>query len=228
MTSRILSSLGTPKRLEGALAELLAQPSIVEWYVRDEHLAALLSEAHTNTWFVVDGRRDVARAIKGSRPGRCLADFVFNVSFAPALREVRAALDAGGFLWPPPCAPPVFSLGEVGSQGGEGLACQPADVTSDYTYADDSCFCSVVRRNIHVAATVLRVCVTVSDVLMMARGMVVNWDRAKSAAIVEVRGPLSRAAKRELYIEHDGKIPIPGTDSVVHLVGSYLHLGSDV
>ena len=46
---RVLASLGTPKRLEGALAELLAQPSIVERYVRDEHLAALLSEAHSNT-----------------------------------------------------------------------------------------------------------------------------------------------------------------------------------
>ena len=58
--------------------------------------------------------------------------------------------------------------------------------------------------------------------------MVVNWDRGKFAALVEIRGALSRPAKRELYLEHGTCISLPGTACVVHLELSYVHLGSDV
>ena len=66
-----------------------------------------------NTWFVAEGQLDVARAVKGSRPGCCLADFVFNVAFAPALIEVRCALGEAGFLWEPPAAQAVFAICDV-------------------------------------------------------------------------------------------------------------------
>ena len=98
---------------------------------------------------------------------------------------------------------------------------------SDFTYADDSCFCCVLRSNIGVAAAVLGACVIVADVLLR-RGMVVNWDRGKSAALVEIRGALSRSAKRDLFLEHGTRIAMPGTACVVHLERSYVHLGSDV
>ena len=100
-------------QLESALLRLMAEPSIVERHLGEGHLSALLSEAHTNTWFVVEGPRDVARAVKGSRPGCRLADFVFNVAFAPALDEVRRALGETGFLWEPPAAPPIFAICDV-------------------------------------------------------------------------------------------------------------------
>ena len=107
----------------------------------------LLSEAHTNIWFVVEGQSDVARAVKGSRPGCCLADFVFNVAFAPALVDVRCALGDAGYLWEPPAAPSLFFIEGVDGDVG-GVACaHPVDysVPSDLTYADDSCFCCVIR-----------------------------------------------------------------------------------
>ena len=63
---------------------------------------------------------DVARAVKGSRPGCCLADFVFNVAFAPALADVRCALGGAGYLWEPPAAPTVSAIEDVaGGVGGE-------------------------------------------------------------------------------------------------------------
>ena len=213
---RILASLGTPKRLEGALTELLAQPSIVERFVRDEHLAALLSEAHTDTWFVVDGRREVARAVKGSRPGCCFADFVFNVAFAPALREARAALTGRGLLWTPPGAAAVFSAADA-----------DAGPASDYTYADDSCLCCVLRSNVGVAEEVAATCALVADTFMR-RGMLVNWDRGKSAALVELRGAQSRAARRDLFLLHGGRLQPPGWDASVFLERSYVHLGTEV
>ena len=85
---RVIESISAPAQLESALFKLMAEPSIVERHLGDCHLSALLSEAHTNTWFVVEGQSDVARAVKGSRPGCCLADFVFDVAFAPALVDV--------------------------------------------------------------------------------------------------------------------------------------------
>jgi len=158
----------------------------------------------------------VARAVKGSRPGCCLADFVFNVAFAPALTEVREALAERGVLWVPPPAPQVFSNNGV-----------PVSAASDYTYADDSCLCCVLRSNVDVAGEVSATRSLVADVFMR-RGMLVNWDRGKSAVIVEPRGALSRAARRDLLGTHGGKIALQGWDAVVHLERSYVHLGTEI
>ena len=151
------------------------------------------------------------------------------MAFAPALVDVRCALGDAGCLWEPPAAPAVFAVGGLdGDVGGEAHA-HPVDnsVPSDITCADDSCFCCVLRRNIDVASAVIGACVIVANVLLR-RGMVVNWDRGKSAALVEIHGALSRPAKRELFLEHGSCIALPGTTCVVHLERSYCHLGSDV
>ena len=107
----------------------------------------MLSEAHTGTWFVVEGQLDVARAAKGSRPGCCLADFVFNVAFAPALVDVRRALGDAGFLWEPPVAQAIFAIRDVDHVvRGEDHA-HPVDSTvpSDFTYALASVVSSAVK-----------------------------------------------------------------------------------
>ena len=172
---RVIESISAPAQLESALLKLMAEPSMVERHLGDCHLSALLSEAHTNTWFVVEGQSDVARAVKGSRPGCCLAGFVFNVAFAPALVDVGCALSDAGYLWEPPAAPALFSIEGVGGDVG-GVACaHPVDksVPSDFTYADDSCHCCVIRRNIDVASAVIGACVILANVLLR-RGMVVN------------------------------------------------------
>ena len=182
---------------------------------------------------VPKGQLDVARAVKGSRPGCCLADFVFNVAFAPALVDVRCALGDAGFLWGPmeaSCRPGhIFTIRDADhAVRGEDHA-HPIDSTapSDFTYADDSYFCRVFHRNIGVASAIPDACVIVADV-PLCRGMVVNWDRGKSAALAEIRGALSKSAKRDLFLEHGSRIAIPSTACVVHLERSYVHLGSDV
>ena len=208
---RVFGSISAPAQLGSALLKLMAEPSIVERHLGKGHLSALLSEAHTNTWSVVEGQSDFARAVKGSRPGCCLADFVFNVAFAPALVDVRRALGEAGFLWEPSAALAVFTIADVDPIVRGDAHDQPLDfgIPSDFTYADDSCFCCVLRNNVGVASAVLRACSIVADVLLR-RGMVVNWDRGKSAALVEIRGALSRSARRELYLEHGSQIAMPG------------------
>ena len=131
---RVIESISAPAQLEDALLRLMAEPSIVERHLGDSHLSALLSEAHTNTWFVVEGRSSVARAVKGSRPGCNLADFVFNVAFAPALVEVRGALGDAGYLWEPPSAPSLFSVEGVGDGVAGAARAHPVDnfVPSDF------------------------------------------------------------------------------------------------
>ena len=105
----------------------------------------------------------------------------------------------------------------------------PVDSTvpSDFTYADDSCFCCVLRNSIGVAAVALGACAIVADVLMR-RGMIVNWDRGKSAALVEIRGALSKSARLDMFLESGSEIAIPGTACVLHLEWSCVHLGSDL
>ena len=141
------------------------------------------SEAHTNTWFVVEGQLDVAMAVEGSRPGCCLADFVFHVAFAPALVDVRCPRGDAGFLWEPPAAQAIFAICDVDYDVRGEANAHPVSPTvpSDFTYADDSCFCRVFRINIGVAVAVLGACIIVADVLMR-RGMIVNWDRGAAAS----------------------------------------------
>ena len=128
----------------------MAEPSIVERHLGEGRLSALLFEAHTNAWFVVEGQLDVASAVKGSRPGCCLADFVFNVAFAPALVDCRRALGDAGFLWEPPAAQDIFANrdGEHVVRGEDHAHPVGSTAPSDFTYADDSCFCCVLRSNI--------------------------------------------------------------------------------
>ena len=59
---RAIGSINAPAQLEPALLRLMAEPSTVERHLGNGHLSALLSEAHTNTWFVVEGQSNVARA----------------------------------------------------------------------------------------------------------------------------------------------------------------------
>eukprot|EP00972_Heterocapsa_arctica_P027569 4053910-Heterocapsa_arctica.AAC.1 len=60
----IVESLEVPRCCEDALTTLMAEPSIIERSGLDPHLAAMLSEAHTNTWFCVEGKAEVARSRK--------------------------------------------------------------------------------------------------------------------------------------------------------------------
>ena len=69
-------------------------------------------------------------------------------------------------------------------------------------------------------------CVLVSDILL-ARGMVVNWDRGKSAAMAAIRGA-RRASPSEFFVEHRGQLALPGSACVVHLERMYVHLGTEV
>ena len=228
---RLIGTISAPAQLESALLRLMAEPSIVERHLGDCHLSALLSTAHANTWFVVEGQSDVARAVKGSRPGCCLADFVFNVAFATALVDVRRALGDAGYLLEPPAAPAVFAFqGLDGDVGGEAHA-HPVDntVPSDFTSADDSCFCCVLRRNIDVASAVINWCMChCRECVVEAWHGGHKWDRGKSAALVEIRGALSRSAKRGLFLEHGNNIAVPSITCEVHLERSSVHLGSDV
>ena len=96
------------------------------------------------------------------------------MAFAPALVEVRGALGDAGYLWEPPSAPSLFSVEGVADGVAGAARAHPVDnsVPSDFTYADDSCFCCVIRRNIDVASAVVGACVIVAEVLLR-RGTVV-------------------------------------------------------
>ena len=187
----VLESISAPVQLESALLRLMAGPSIVERHLGEGHLSALLSEAHINTWLVVEGQLDVARAVRGSRPGCCLADFAFNVAFAPALVDVRCALGDAGFLWEPPAARDIFTIRDVDRA-------YPVDsiAPSAFTYADGSCLCCVFRSNIGVASAVLGACV-----LLRMCCCVVAWLSIGTAACLP---PLLRSV-----------VPCPGQPSAI-------------
>ena len=105
---RILDSISASAQLESALLAMMAEPAIVERYLGDGHLGALFTEAHTNIWFVVDGRRDVARAVKGSRPGVASLTSSSVLPLPPPSGELKTSFPMPDTFGRPPMLPPCF------------------------------------------------------------------------------------------------------------------------
>ena len=78
----ILDGIEIPECWHDALRDMMGQPNKMDEHIPD-HLAEVLADTHTTTWFCAEGREEVAQSLKGSRPGTALADLVFNMAFAP-------------------------------------------------------------------------------------------------------------------------------------------------
>ena len=76
----------------------MANPTLLQDTVTDPHLAELINQAFSNTWFCCDGTSLLARARKGTKPGDALADLLFNLAFLPTLKAIRDYLLARGFV----------------------------------------------------------------------------------------------------------------------------------
>ena len=214
--AEVVDSLQVPRCCEDALRAMIAEPAVVEKHGLDPHLAAMLTEAHCGTWFCVEGREEVARSRKGTRPGCSLADLVFNLAFAPALTDIQRGLQDADLVWKPPDVDRVFR------KAGDADA-----ALTDSTFADDAAFCAIPHGNITVADELARFCGIIADPLMQ-RGMRINWDKGKSGLMLALAGRHSRTARRVLFQDADPVLRFGDGGFAVHLEDLYRHLGGVV
>ena len=54
----------------------------------DPHLFALVADARTINWAIMEGTNDVAMSVKGSKVGGSLADTAYNLVLIPVIGDI--------------------------------------------------------------------------------------------------------------------------------------------
>ena len=67
-----------------------------------EHIVELLQEAHSATWFSVEGMGPVLAYDRGTRAGNPLGDLLFGVTMHKILRRLHDELKANDLLYAVP------------------------------------------------------------------------------------------------------------------------------
>ena len=205
-------------RLPSALARADATP----W------LEALTAEFNDRTWMYLAGDCQPVLTRKGSRPGSSWADLFYGVTVPRiiALRdEMRQDYEGVPKRW------------TIRWDGLRDLSVPSANqedwieeaVLDDVIWADDLAKCIPVQHADDVAPTVAREAGILSDAFA-AHGYTLSFGPAKTAAIVSLRGPNSRRARRLLF---HGKATVAvlqeeGGTASLPLVPDYRHLGVKV
>ena len=203
----------------------LAKPTALARAHASPWLEAITAEFNANTWMYLagDGRPVVTR--QGSRPGSSWADLFYGVTVPRiiALRdELRRGYPEGTTAW-------------IVRWDGRRDLTHPSEVPADWNsatelddviWADDLAKCIPVGHAAEAGKIATREAGILAEAFK-AHGYTLSFGPAKTAAVLAVRGPGSRKARRELF---KGKAMLPvlqedqGT-AMLPLVPTYRHLG---
>ena len=217
----ILESLKLP---EDALQEI--QHHIQHETVFDSSCSPLVSsflrESHVDTWFHLSQDHQVIRTRRGTRPGSCLADVLFNLLFEKVLR--RRGLFGEDI---------VPRIPWTGRKSLELFAPEsdpsPATVLlQDISYADDHASCIVSPAAASLSGAVCHVLGRSLDSIV-GHGLTANFGPRKTAALLVHSGTGSRAARNAVFHGAKGKLLVlreHQSPVKVDVVPTYRHLGS--
>ena len=192
------------------------QPAIDDTSI-DPHLKAILAEAHSLTWFVVEGVQDVAIPAKGTGPGRPLADFIFAICYNSVLVRVKQGMRDKGLTTVLHGIP----YGTADATQAQSISVELADST----YADDTAFFTLHRDAL--------ACITNASTLgsivhkaMTDFGFEPNYDTGKTATSFHFKGKNAKRAKQRLAFDLSCMLPINVSDICINVVRSYQHVGT--
>ena len=196
---------------------LLTEAGTSEW------LRGMLEEVLSSTWFHVPCQAGVIQTKLGSRPGDCLADLLFYVTFAEVLKSVQATVRTQQGQQSIPWHEDMLqSVGEAPvPQGDEHLD------LFDVTWMDDL----AVLSSFDCADQAIPALSSIVGALVdscLDRGMLPNLGPGKSEAIVALRGPKARSLRAEFLSESDPSAAIFSghwPQARVKIVPHYKHLG---
>ena len=186
-------------------------------------LRSLLREAHVDTWFHISQDAQIIRTRRGTRPGSCLADVVFNLLFEKVLAR-RGEFDEALIPRIPWSGRKI--LEGFGSNSDHHAAAHVK--LQDISYADDHASCVVSKSACDLAGSVRHVLGRSLDSIV-GHGLTANFGPRKTAALLAHRGSGSRAARDAVFHKAKGKLRVLrefGSSVDVDVVPSYKHLGS--
>jgi len=183
----------------------------------DPHLRAILTEAHTLTWFVVEGADSIAVPSKGTGPGRPLADFIFALCYNTVLVRVKEAMSQKGLTTHVSAVP----YGTPNATPDDVIAVELADST----FADDTAFYTIDEcaiKSIDNAVAVGRIIHhTMADF-----GFEPNYDVGKTAVSFHFKGRNAKRAKQKIAFDLQFKLPLNIGNTHINIVDAYQHVGT--
>ena len=228
LSDRSIEEMASSLSLTSEDLQLLRHYVSCEPVLESQDASALLSELsremHASTWFVLSQDRQLVHTHSGTRPGGALADIVFNVLFAKVLdrRDASVLRDVTPVIpWDGQFSP-FAPAADSGSPAGR------PQTLGDVVYADDLASFIVSRTAEGLRGALGGATAATLDVLG-PHGLRPNYGPKKTAAIVAATGRGSRKARRTLFGDLRGKLPVflEHSGAVrIDLVTSYKHLGS--
>ena len=185
------------------------------------HLTCLqlqrLRDVLHNTWFLVPGMELPVSTERGTRPGDPLADLIYGLVMAGALREIEAGMCEASL------APEVTLAGVLPGHLPGDVPCAPS-----IAWHDDAAFAFVgsTARSLRTAAA------TTARVVWSAfhcRGLSLSFAPDKSEVLLSPQGKGSDQVRKQLFSVAQPCIfflPDIGCMRRVSIVRTYVHLGS--
>ena len=202
-----LSHLPVPDRIRRRLQRRFSQGNLLEEAGLTQAQQDLVQQFLRRTWYTthVDGRQ-IFSTQAGTAPGSPVADAIFQVIFASALRELHQDLT---------------EIGATDCIEVSGAGCQAADMP---TWMDDMAVlltCPAEKLELQLSQATALV-----QAHLRAIGISVNFGRGKFEVLLAVHGKGSQALRQRLLIEQAARIQVGDTSQTIECVASYVHLGT--
>ena len=170
----MLDSVDIPLPLVPVLEAAMACPAWVPEITSDRHLTSILTDAHLDTWFLVQDANDVAATLKETRPGDSLWPYP---SESCAGRVARVTGLAFGYT---KSLEPLFTR----------LVDPQEVVCSDFAFADDTAFLRVLPARLPLVEMLSLVHDWALGIhnLFVERALTPNYDVGKSSLLLVPAG----------------------------------------
>ncbi|CAE7427534.1 unnamed protein product [Symbiodinium natans] len=180
-------------------------------------LGARVKDVLQSTWFQVQGSEKVVATQAGSRPGDPLADILFGLSVAGAVKQLNETMRDAGLL-------PSFNTAGVlpGVEPGTSW------LEASCMWHDDLAVPFVVDTPAALQGAIAFVARLAHDTFA-SRGLSVNYDNGKTECVCRAVGKGSRVVTFALKDKPNPTVsflPDIGTMQQVKIVPEYCHLGS--
>ena len=203
----------------------LQQPALLHGGGASEWATRALDETLQDTWFKFPGEPELVVTTIGSRPGDSLSDLVFSLLFAKILARIRHILREAGHVttipWHADMTGRLQPIEEPVHETVELL---------ESTWMDDL---SLMLRAQNSAALLDRLRTGTAVLLdaCLEHALLPNLGRGKTEALVMLRSSGTKEARRRLFIEEGGTLPLDcrlWPSARLRIAPTYKHLDSVV
>lgn len=208
--------------VDDLLSELDGRPVVDELEVPD-HLASLLEESLSSTWFTTIYRTNIHESLAGSRPGDGMADVIFAMIFRRIMVEVKSDLAEHFEMHDDVWVPNYRAMDEI----PENVAPPPY---VEIIWADDLAI-AVAHKDPEVVIERIKLATQKVFNRCCRLSLIPNLAKGKTEIILRLKGKNSRQLRAHYFNQEEPHVIIDDVDEdfkKVRLASRYKHLGTQI